>query len=572
MIKFLNSYGEYFCKFLKVDGWLFCLLVILNLPPLFQTYVLFGTEEFNQLFLDEFEAFYFGAVIILIFCLLIHFGLKNFPRAKFALQIFILISFVISFVVEMFIIYTFKDKLILHFVEVAVATNFNEAKEFFQVYVFKTEIFFGLLAFGLIIFTAVKKIRQLFQNLSDERLKKLSYHTLIIFFPAFLSAVYCIGNFLFNVTCNTTTLARNLRSVYIATIAASSEDEIFAEMDSQNEKIISNNSKIPYVVLVLGESATRNHMQIYGYNLKNTPLAVKRYERGELFKFNDVISCANGTSIAMKQIFNFAEKEDELENWYKTPNIFDIVNRAGYNTAWISNQSIVGWMGNIDKIYSERCNEKYFSEMTDNKNKEIWTRDFDGVLLPVIDDFISHSQEKNFYCVHLYGSHQYYRDRYPAEFEKFTADDENKSTDEMKKITAEYDNSILYTDFILDEIFKRFEDKNALVIYFSDHGQEIYENDNNFAGPTPEENGSRSMIEIPFIIWTSKSFREMYPEKVAALKNSADNPYRTDFLIHTILDLMDIQTENFDATKSIVNEKFDKFRLRIYNNKPYIRG
>ena len=141
----------------------------------------------------------------------------------------------------------------------------------------------------------------------------------------------------------------------------------------------------------------------------------------------------------------------------------------------------------------------------------------------------------------------------------------------MKKITAEYDNSILYTDFILDEIFKRFEDKNALVIYFSDHGQEIYENDSNFAGPTPEENGSRSMIEIPFIVWTSDKFREMYPEKVDALKNSADNPYRTDFLIHTILDLMDIRTENFDATKSIVNEKFDKFRLRIYNDKPYIR-
>ena len=61
----------------------------------------------------------------------------------------------------------------------------------------------------------------------------------------------------------------------------------------------------------------------------------------------------------------------------------------------------------------------------------------------------------------------------------------------------------------------------------------------------------------------------MYPEKIDVLKNAADNPYRTDLIIHTVLDLMDIQTESFDATKSIVNEKFDKFRPRIYNNKPY---
>jgi heptose-I-phosphate ethanolaminephosphotransferase len=164
-----------------------------------------------------------------------------------------------------------------------------------------------------------------------------------------------------------------------------------------------------------------------------------------------------------------------------------------------------------------------------------------------------------------------YRERYPAEFAKFTAADVDKPTDNAKKVTAEYDNSVLYTDFILDEIFKRFEDKNALIIYISDHGEEVFENGNDYAGHTPEEKGNRSTIEIPMIVWTSEKFREMYPEKISALKNAENNPYRTDLIIHTILDLMDIQTESFNPTKSIVNEKFDKFRIRIYNNKPYIR-
>ena len=152
---------------------------------------------------------------------------------------------------------------------------------------------------------------------------------------------------------------------------------------------------------------------------------------------------------------------------------------------------------------------------------------------------------------------------------KFTAADEDKPTEKAKEITAEYDNAVLYNDFVMDEIFKRFEDKNALIIYISDHGQEMYENGSNFAGHSDEIFGNRSMIEIPMLVWTSKSFREMYPEKIDALKNSVDNPYRTDLIIHTILDLMDIETETFDATKSIVNEKFDKFRPRIYNNSVY---
>ena len=77
------------------------------------------------------------------------------------------------------------------------------------------------------------------------------------------------------------------------------------------------------------------------------------------------------------------------------------------------------------------------------------------------------------------------------------------------------------------------------------------------------------MIEIPMFVWTSKKFRELYPKKIDALKNAENNPYRTDLIIHTVLDLMDIETENFNVAKSIVNEKFDKFRTRIYNNKVY---
>ena len=43
----------------------------------------------------------------------------------------------------------------------------------------------------------------------------------------------------------------------------------------------------------------------------------------------------------------------------------------------------------------------------------------------------------------------------------------------------------------------------------------------------------------------------------------------TDDMIHTVLDLADIQTPDFDPAKSIVNAKFNAARPRIFNDLNY---
>ena len=172
--------------------------------------------------------------------------------------------------------------------------------------------------------------------------------------------------------------------------------------------------------------------------------------------------------------------------------------------------------------------------------------------------------------IHLYGTHEPFKERYPAEFEKFSASDENKSEETWRQITAEYDNAVLYNDFIVNEIIQRFEDKNAVLIYISDHGEEVYDG-RDFFGHSVEEDGNVHMIEIPALVWASKEFRKNYPEKISALNAAVDQPYRTDYLIHALLDIMDIHTTSFDETKSIINEKFDSTRPRIYNGKPYVK-
>ena len=360
------------------------------------------------------------------------------------------------------------------------------------------------------------------------------------------------------------------------------KSKIYEHIKIANEDIVSDKSTIPYVIFVLGESNDRNHMQIYDYNLPTTPLINERYDRNEILRFNDVIACGNHTTSVMQLLFNFAEKNgyeyswtdnntnspvDEMHLWYDEPNIFNILKNCNYHIVWLSNQSPYGMFGSMDEFYSKCCDEIAFTEISDS----FTGRKRDEVLLPVLDESLNKSSNlKNFYVIHLEGTHQAYSFRYPISFSKFTALDEDKPTEESRRVTAEYDNAMLYNDHILNEIIKRFEDKEAIVIYLSDHGNEVYEG-REFAGHSDESEGNVHMIEVPMLVWASQSFKNNHSDKWNAMKKAVDRPYMTDDMIHSLLDLMDIKTASYDPRKSIWNDNFDSSRPRIYNGKPYVK-
>lgn len=84
-------------------------------------------------------------------------------------------------------------------------------------------------------------------------------------------------------------------------------------------------------------------------------------------------------------------------------------------------------------------------------------------------------QPRQYYTIHLYGTHEIFSSRYTDKFAKFTADDEEGDSKGEKQTKAEYDNAVLYNDYIVNEIIRRFEDKNAIIFYISDHGMDLYD-------------------------------------------------------------------------------------------------
>ena len=283
---------------------------------------------------------------------------------------------------------------------------------------------------------------------------------------------------------------------------------------------------------------------------------------GELIKFNDCISPYAATTLVVKELFTFHNAESE-EVWYKYNNIVDIMKAAGYKTFWLSNQESSGVWGNFARSLAERSDKYQFVEKRDSRDNG----GVDGKLLPIISETIANEQaDKNFYIIHLLGCHQKYSWRYPEEFDKFSADDIEKDiSEEKKKEIAEYENAVLYNDYIVNDIIEQFRNlkEDTLIIYLSDHGEEVYDLLDMASHSGDVE--SSSMYEIPVMIWGSNKFKKNHADKWENIKNSVDRPYMTDDMIHTVLDIAEIETADYDETRSLTNPRFDTSRKRIIN-------
>lgn len=356
--------------------------------------------------------------------------------------------------------------------------------------------------------------------------------------------------------------------VYSAAEMAVRNMDAYQDLDQKMEasvQLTENKSDIPNIVFILGEATNRNKLHLYGYSLENTPNLDALKEKKEIAVFQDCISSHSTTVASLREIFTFHDVESEKE-WYQYNNLLDVMNAAGYKTHWLSNQESSGIWGNVALLFAKRSQMHEFTHMRES-HEEFGS--LDEELFPLADKAISQSGVKNFYVFHLMGAHSLYYLRFPYSFAKFTADDIKRDISEEKRLEiAQYANAIFYNDYIVSGLIDKFRSTNALVIYLPDHGETVYDDSSSFAGHV-EENPNHYMLEVPMIIWASEQFKAKYPEKWAAIRSAVNRPYMTDDMIHTILDLADIRTVEYNPAKSLVNPGFDAGRQRMVLGKDY---
>lgn len=241
-------------------------------------------------------------------------------------------------------------------------------------------------------------------------------------------------------------------------------------------------NNIQNIVVVLGESARRDALNIYGNTEPTSSLIESKISN--LLIYNNAIAPAEFTNLALsfilsKQVpnasFSITKNEDNVVSLANSTNIWE--------TYWISNQEKTGTYVNLFANIDLKAKYKY------------WTKpgSYDEAILLFMDKVLRDGKTKRLIFVHLMGSHPEVWQRYPKSFNRFHSD--------KQEFKNEYKNSIAYTDHVLDEIIKRMEGSSSIVIYLSDHAQSIEDG-------AYRHSYTKKGVEVPFFIWHSDSVED----------------------------------------------------------------
>lgn len=279
-------------------------------------------------------------------------------------------------------------------------------------------------------------------------------------------------------------------------------------------------------VLMIGESARRDHFSLYGYPKKTNP-----YTSRDSVVALVADASATYTAAGVRAIL---EPKETKELYEILPNYLE---RCGVDVSWRTDN----WGEppvHTAKYYRKAELRERFPGVDDT---------YDEFLLTGLEDDIRASEaDKVFVVIHGYTNHgPAYNTNYPPQFEVFTP---VCNTVEMSKtspleLNNAYDNSLVYTDWLMHqviEVLRAFPDRRCCMLFVSDHGESLGEN-NLYMHGVPMAMAPREQLEIPFIVWTSADdLRVKELEKVGQ-----------HHVFHSVLRFFGVESPAFEEEKCI---------------------
>lgn len=323
------------------------------------------------------------------------------------------------------------------------------------------------------------------------------------------------------------------------------------------------------IVLIIGESYNKHHSQLYGYHLPTTPNQKKWEEEKNLIRFDDVVTTWDLTSQSFKNMMTTYCIGDSGE-WCDYPLIGSIMKKANYNVTFITNQFIPNNDNSICGISGGFfLNDKDLSQQQfDYRNKEDF--EFDGDLITSYFKNDKNSNNKKFTIFHLLGQHFTYSMRSPQKWKVFSLADCKRKDLPLKdqNILIDYDNSILYNDYVLSLIIDYYKNTDAVIIYLSDHAERVYGPGNGklYGRQTFEEidkNNAIENFEIPMWIYVTDRFKMNHPKYYAQIHNSSKHPFMTDALPNLIMHLAGISTHSYNPSNDLLSNRYNTKRPRL---------
>lgn len=429
-------------------------------------------------------------------------------------------------------------------------TNYDETKEFIQLkFTFRLLL---LIPFLILFYWAVRKSPEVTPH---------PKRNLIICLVLVFSIVFIGEN-----TVHGRLVRKGVPQATKALLSYFEEMKSFQRLNKRSVRkmhttISENRNRQHVFVLILGESCNRNHLSLYGYHRETTP---KLDKRNDLIIYRNAVAPYSNTIGAVLSAITESNLENKMP-YDKGVSLIDVFHSAGFKTYWLSNQPPLGVWDSPIFNFAQTADEVLFVNSAGNSSFEnTYAISYDDKVLSPFSKALNEEATDKFIVLHLMGSHSAYLKRYPPSFNIFKSD-----SDEKSKLINEYDNSVVYTDYILDSLFNLLHSYSAIntnsvcaAIYLADHGENVYDENGNaghdYAGSLPKSN-----VEVPFVVWLSTTYKTENSEKLKDIIAHSNAPFVTDDLFHSVLDLNNIQCNCYSKQRSVFNAGFNFKRKRI---------
>lgn len=384
----------------------------------------------------------------------------------------------------------------------------------------------------------------------------------------------------------TTTIAENkymplrnspfVRFLYGHALNVVSTRELGELVKTVNQTEVENCTyRSPIILLLIGESYNKYHSPLYDSKARQTtPNLCRLHEQNNLIIYDDAISPYNVTSKTFRHMFSTYYPGCGRQ-WVDCTLFPAVFRKAGYRVWFVTNQ-FAGEDNNKDHhghaggtIFNQaELRKLQFSDMNTEATR------YDMELLEQLPDADTLAAQPSLLIFHMIGQHEDYRERYPAEYDYFTADSiNNPYTDARgRQIVAEYDNATLYNDAVIGALLEKYSSQDVVAIYFADHGEEIYDWRNscyrtNSDMMTPEI--AQYQYEIPLLFYVSDTYKMNHPELIEEIQNSRHKPFIATLLPFMLFHLAGIDQADYNPSLDILSPLYDESRPRIIRDDVY---
>ncbi|HBT12485.1 MAG TPA: phosphoethanolamine transferase EptA, partial [Erwinia persicina] len=414
---------------------------------------------------------YAATLPVVLFCaFLLIFNVVALPWIRKPL----LLVLIIASAAANYFMYSFGTVIDTNMIQNVFETDLQEATALFSIKYMLWMLLLGLLPAALMVLTRIENNRPWWMSITWRLVTSLAAILLVLLIAALFYKDYA-------------SMIRNNKGLVkmitppnvVSSIGHYADNRWFAGsqalvrigQDARKGPVLAGEKKKTLVIFVLGETARAENFSLGGYARETNP----KLKRDNVIYYRNATSCGTETAISVPCMFsNMTRQQYNANLAHHQEGLLDVMAHAGVNVLWRENDG--GCKGACDRVPH--------TDMTQWRVSELCKTDYclDDVLLHRLNNYIGSVKDDTVIVLHQMGSHgpAYYL-RYPAEMRQFTPTcDSNQIQDcDPQALVNTYDNSILYTDSMLDStisLLKSWGDKyNVALIYLSDHGESLGE-------------------------------------------------------------------------------------------------